>query len=347
MFKPRGVFSLSEMIEPSPQRAAHNANMIPTPDSASENVPPAKKSRARPKTATNKITKAKAPSRRTSGGSVAPARKGTTKQQKAAASKRAALQEQINEQRLQTSDTEELDDFEECEDSEMQNKGHVTSGDELDSSLIKPIKPKTKKAKAVRAARAQKEPGKRAKGAANGKHKVVHDQAPESAMEVEKASKPRSRAPKVVRAPSVTTAPHYAVFGGQNQSFIAETQPAPMDMDDLNMADGGESAEPTPRPPVRHSSRAPSVIRSHQPALSRRRDGTVDPEPIGGGSEPALRRKLGEVTLKYENLDLRYRTLREVGIKEAEANFEKLRRQLNEKSEGMGPNPLTRWTTVT
>lgn len=60
--------------------------------------------------------------------------------------------------------------------------------------------------------------------------------------------------------------------------------------------------------------------------------GTSDNETAG--SEPALRRKLGEMTKKYENLDAKYRNLREVGVVEANANFEKLRKQCEATTTG-------------
>ncbi|EED18282.1 chromosome segregation protein (Pcs1), putative [Talaromyces stipitatus ATCC 10500] len=44
-------------------------------------------------------------------------------------------------------------------------------------------------------------------------------------------------------------------------------------------------------------------------------------------SDPDLRRKLGDMTKKYETLELKYRNLREIGIVEANANFEKIRKQ--------------------
>lgn len=40
------------------------------------------------------------------------------------------------------------------------------------------------------------------------------------------------------------------------------------------------------------------------------------------------------MTKKFENLDFRYRNMREVGIKEAERNFEKLSKQSEEKTRG-------------
>lgn len=59
-------------------------------------------------------------------------------------------------------------------------------------------------------------------------------------------------------------------------------------------------------------------------AGGRRRAGSASDTERG---DPNLRRKLGDVTRKYENIDLKYRSLREVGIVEANSNMEKLRKQ--------------------
>jgi hypothetical protein len=50
--------------------------------------------------------------------------------------------------------------------------------------------------------------------------------------------------------------------------------------------------------------------------------------------EPALRRRLGEMTQKYESMELKYRDLKEIAVKEAERNFDKLKKQSEEKSKG-------------
>lgn len=52
-------------------------------------------------------------------------------------------------------------------------------------------------------------------------------------------------------------------------------------------------------------------------------------------SEPELRRKLGEMNKKYESLETKYRNLREIGIVEANANFEKLKKQCEAATAGM------------
>lgn len=52
-------------------------------------------------------------------------------------------------------------------------------------------------------------------------------------------------------------------------------------------------------------------------------------------SDPSTRRHLGELTKKYEALELRYRELRNVAVVEAEKNFDQMKRQSDEKTQGM------------
>ncbi|KPM36198.1 hypothetical protein AK830_g10367 [Neonectria ditissima] len=49
-------------------------------------------------------------------------------------------------------------------------------------------------------------------------------------------------------------------------------------------------------------------------------------------SDVSLRRRLGDLTKKYSSLEMRHRDLREVGIKEAERNFDRLRKQAEERT---------------
>ena len=76
-----------------------------------------------------------------------------------------------------------------------------------------------------------------------------------------------------------------------------------------------------------HPRQAPS--RSHK-ALRHHAGSASDPER--GTADPILRRKLGDVTKKFESLELKYRNLREVGVKEAEANFERLKKSADERN---------------
>ncbi|KAH8736662.1 chromosome segregation protein Csm1/Pcs1-domain-containing protein [Ilyonectria robusta] len=61
------------------------------------------------------------------------------------------------------------------------------------------------------------------------------------------------------------------------------------------------------------------------------------PDPIEDvvgydASDVSLRRRLGDLTKKYDGLEMRHRDLREVGVKEAERNFDRLRKQADERT---------------
>lgn len=48
--------------------------------------------------------------------------------------------------------------------------------------------------------------------------------------------------------------------------------------------------------------------------------------------EPTLRRRIGDLTRKHEALEARYRDLREIGVQEAERNFDRLKKQSEERA---------------
>jgi hypothetical protein len=111
-------------------------------------------------------------------------------------------------------------------------------------------------------------------------------------------------------------------------SEIPETQPpeeAPSDSDDEHddLADLPVSRTPERAKPGRGGVSAPSSV-SKRPLHS------LSPEK----GDPALRRRLGEMTQKYENLEHKYRDLKEVAVREAERNFDKLKKQSEDKSKG-------------
>ncbi|KAI0840842.1 chromosome segregation protein Csm1/Pcs1-domain-containing protein [Hypoxylon sp. FL0890] len=47
--------------------------------------------------------------------------------------------------------------------------------------------------------------------------------------------------------------------------------------------------------------------------------------------EPSMRRRVGDLTRKYESLEAKYRDLREIGVKEAERNYDRLKKQSEER----------------
>jgi hypothetical protein len=70
-----------------------------------------------------------------------------------------------------------------------------------------------------------------------------------------------------------------------------------------------------------------SLVNGHQANPPRKRPTVTFADAEKTPSDPDLRRKLGDMTKKYETLESKYRTLREIGIVEANANFEKIKKQ--------------------
>jgi Chromosome segregation protein Csm1/Pcs1 len=99
---------------------------------------------------------------------------------------------------------------------------------------------------------------------------------------------------------------------------IRETQ------QDLNQAnsDTDDAMDLVEQPKARNVSRQNSRMR--QETSFRRRAGSASDIERG---DPNLRRKLGDVTRRFENIELKYRNLKEVGIAEANTNVDRMRKQ--------------------
>jgi hypothetical protein len=91
--------------------------------------------------------------------------------------------------------------------------------------------------------------------------------------------------------------------------------------------------------PVLQSPKRAKVGRGSAPVPSSVSKRPLHPTSPDKG-DPALRRRLGEMTQKYENLEHKYRDLKEIAVKEAERNFDKLKKQSEEKSKGKPPAPF-------
>jgi hypothetical protein len=50
--------------------------------------------------------------------------------------------------------------------------------------------------------------------------------------------------------------------------------------------------------------------------------------------DPALRRRLGDMTKKYESVEMRYRDLREIAVRDAEQNFDRLKKTTDQRAAG-------------
>ena len=99
-----------------------------------------------------------------------------------------------------------------------------------------------------------------------------------------------------------------------------------MDMDDY----GEELVDPDPKLGSRYANAGRSPSKTRQTSVPRRRAGSASDTER---NDPGIRRKLGEMTKKVENLDLKYRSIREIAVKEAAHNFERLKTQSEESTE--------------
>ena len=321
MPKTKAIASLSGLIDSDIDDSAQHSDvdMMPTPDSNQENAAPAKKGRGRQKAATSKFTK---PKRRVSGGSVASKKPGPAKK---AAAKRAPLKEQANQQ--QASDTEEVDDFEDQGQGRMDSRPGV-SVDEPDASA-QVGKPKGKRGRpAVKRKQAIEDSTlKRANPTEKDGEFEYTPTVVRQSKDVKKASAAGRPAGSKAKSSAEPTT---------SQKVIPETQEVPMDVDETALPEEDEEIEETaPQSVFRQARHAPTNSRQTHAAVSRRRAKSAS-DTERTANDPATRRKLGDMTKKFESLDLKYQNLREVGIKEAETNFEKLKKQSEDRTKGTG-----------
>jgi hypothetical protein len=286
--------TLSALID-SDSDDAQFVDAMPTPDSAVENKPPGKKTRGRPKVAPAKVTKTKAPARRTSGRLIAKAKAQVGTPTKG---KRQALKDKTNQQHASEM---EMDDFTANDDVAM-------DGTEIQETqpAEKATKSKVTKKKAV---------GARSK-AVKEMMSMDHSIEDTTLAAPEKVRITKRKAPAKKDIPPEPSP----------EKVIMETQVQQMEIND---ADEDEEIEETISKPPKAIARPRSQSRPRPQSAHRRRAGSASDTER---NDPALRRKLGEVTKKYENLQLKYSDLREVGLKEAERNAERFKKGSEEKT---------------
>ncbi len=270
---------------------------MPTPDSAAENKAPLKKARGRPKVAPTKVTKAKAPARRTSGRLVAKAKAHEAAPVK---SKRPALKDKTNQQ--YASETEEVDDFEHNDDLVMEDA-------EMEETVVavKQTKPKATKKKAT---------APRSKAVKDTSRTEYSIEDITSVAPIVKSRMTKKKAPVKKDVPQEPSP----------EKVIMETQ---TQIQQMEVDDADEEIEETISKVAHNVTRPRSQSRPRQQSAHRRRAGSASDTER---NDPALRRKLGEVTKKYENLQLKYSDLREIGLKEAERNCERIKKNSEEKT---------------
>jgi len=214
-------------------------------------------------------------------------KKPTTKQ---AAAKRKALEEHIN-----------------ARDAEIVQE-------EEDSRELAPAKPK----KATRAPAKSRATRKAAIPKATEEGDIEIEQTPVAALSNHATNRPQSEVIKVATRKTVSK----SKSAQEPRSIVPESQCTGEEDDEEEQQ---QQSEVVMVEPVAHPRKAArDTSRSRQEPPYRRRAGSASDTERG---DPSLRRKLGDMTRKFENVDLKYRNLKEVGINEANANMEKLRKQ--------------------
>jgi len=265
---------------------------MPTPDSVAESKAPGRKARGRPKVAPAKVSKTKAPARRTSGRLNAKAPAPAPKK-----GKRQALADRTNQQNAE--DTEEVDEF--AQEDEVMQDAEI----ENTAVAVKQTKPKATKKKA-----------------AGGRSKAVKEVSrTDYSIEASEDPKPEPKGGRKKGPAKKEIAPQPSP-----EKIIPESQAPVMDVDN----DADEEIEQTATKFAPHV-RSRSDSRARQPSVQRRRAGSASDTERERG-DPVMRRKLGDMTKKYENLHIKYQDLKEIGLKESERNFERLKKQTEEKT---------------
>ncbi|KAI9799382.1 MAG: hypothetical protein M1833_004082 [Piccolia ochrophora] len=303
--------SLSSMLDSASEgdNSDSHGDAMPTPDSAVENAAPAKKGRGRTKATANKISNSKPSSRPPMG----PPPK------KAGRGKRAALQEQENDQH--PGELSEADDLEIHAMQETQQE--QPAGEEPSTLSVIGPKKRGRPAKARSTSQVAGKPGSKMTG------------------EVEEAKDEVAQTARTVVVPSSTqrskpVQPKRRNVGEKDaRRTNIDPQHSAMEVDDMvGSIDEDELEQATPRAPAASVRHARSMSKTRPASAQRRRAGSgSDTEKGTAAGEAAIRRKLGEMTKKFENLGLKYRNLREIGVKEAENNFDRLRSEMDAKDE--------------
>ncbi|KAL8698372.1 MAG: hypothetical protein Q9201_006607 [Fulgogasparrea decipioides] len=322
MPRPKAIASLSAPADADVDEDSAMIEALPTPESNQENTGPTGKGRGRGKATANTTTKAKSKARRASAGSLAGKKKAVPKK---TGSRRPPLKEQQNNRNPE--DTEEVDDFDHDDGDEGQGQQSAVSADEL-VAVKQPVK-KTRTAAKRKNPTSKKQTDSETLQQLKGTTKDGEfEYTPVTARQTKPTKKAPGRPP--ANQANASLEPQNAPKG-MSEKVIPDTQDVIMEVGPSDIPLHSEEDEEVPQSVFRRTNNAQSKQHGRQPPLIRRTDG-ADSDTENGGGDPALRRKLGEMTKKFENLDLKYKRLKDVGIKDAEANFEKLRLSSEAKS---------------
>jgi len=282
-----------------------DADKLPSPNSAAENLAPVARKPGRPKKPSADAVNSKPAA--VKGTRASPSALGTTKTGigRKAAQQRAVLTDITNTRNI-LSDTDEVDDF---DLPQKDAKGLGALPTPMTTTKTRGRKPKSVKAKEE----SVKPNGRRGRTAAAAAHPV---EIPETQEDTQDAQGPPHKKVTAVK---------------ETQDVIPDTQPEPMVLEtseDHQMEDL-QPDEAISRPVVERSR---SVSKGRQPLVARTRGVSASAERRG--TDPIVRRQLDDMTSRFETLEIKYKNLKDIAGREAEMNFEKLKRLADEKTRG-------------
>ncbi len=308
MPKAKPVASLSGLIDTNMEDDTLNmeADAFPTPDSNQENGQAKRKGRG--KATTKRFTK---PRVRRSGEGIAMK---TATPKPRAGMKRAPLKGQKNTQ--QEEETEEVDEFE-------AQSNEDTAMDEL----VEPNLAEKRKAPQKKAGRPRK------KAAVQQVNPVQKDGEFEFTPTAVRQTKGNKNVPTALALKANASKPQQSAEPEQEERVIPETQ-IPMETEPSVAPEADQDDEGAiPQSRLRRTINARNDRSQRQPLVARRL-GDSGSDTERAGNDPAIRRKLGEMTKKLASLELKYNNLKEVGTFQAKAKFQELEASTQARAKG-------------
>jgi len=281
-------------------------NAMPTPDSNTENKAPGRKARGTAAQPTKHAPVSKAIAKGRPATRVAETKNedSTTKKAPAKAGRKALVERKIGGD----SDAEEADELEEDDIREA-------------ADIVKPTK-RGRPAKAKKVQETEELIEEEAVLVKRGRRAVAKE--PVAKKETKSKIAAKSRTSKRGAGPEA----------GPEEFTIPETQaePDPMDVEDsVEIEEIPESMPPPPRPSAQPATRRPAAAsRTRQPSATGRRAGSASDTE----RDPAMRRKVGDLTKKLEAMTAKYETLKDVATSGKESSFEQLRKRTEQVTKG-------------
>ena len=288
-------FSLSGMIDTDAEEEATMATALPSPDSNQENVGRAKRKPGKTKPHAKKFTRQK----RSSGDSVDLKPEGPSKAKTRKG--KAPLKEHAGNAALDMNETDEFAHSDGASIAQKARAAHVGT-----------------KRKAT-----DKESGRPAKIQATKSIQVEKDGEFEYTPTIARSKQHRRNViDEPVKSHMQATSSAAEIPETQASDAIKEST---ADIRDEDIKDD------VPR--LRRIGQARNGMTNRQPVSATH--AIVNTCDIDGSSgEAGLRRKLGDMKRKLESLESKYRDLKEIGVKEAELNYDRLKKQSENNAKG-------------